>query len=39
MIGELILIVLAVLLLIFIATFVWCAMLINREENDEWKKK
>lgn len=36
--GKIILLTIAVMLLIFIATFVWCAILISKEEN-EWKKK
>ena len=34
-----ILIIIGVALLIIMVTFMYCAILINREENDEWKKK
>ena len=33
------LIIIGVALAIVMVTFMYCAILINREENDEWKKK
>ena len=33
------LIIIGVALTIVMVTFMYCAILINREENDEWKKK
>ena len=33
------LIIIGISFLIIMVTFVYCAILINREENDEWKKK
>ncbi len=33
------LIIIGIALLIIMVTLVYCAILINREENDKWKKK